>query len=289
MDSAVLRPSTAQTEWFRERGYLRLAGLFRAELIKDLRDLSDEMSARALAILQAAQAANESLSRRAQTHPLEPIVVAEASNPGQVCRYEFMIGSNSTFGDFVAAHVRPTVSALVGRAVLPFKDKTNEKLPGGGAFRPHQDFAAYQFFRPHYHVTAQLSVDPATLENGCVQFATNFDALAAARPEAVASRIEGKTLLHSINGGANHGDVRADIAAELRWQPLESTPADLVIFDSFVPHWSDINRSSRPRRAIFVTFNLACDGSMYDEYYAEKRAHYDDPKFHVSTPTVRRQ
>src|SRR5437879_6404105 len=28
-------------------------------------------------------------------------------------------------------------------------------------------------------------------------------------------------------------------------------------------------------------------GKYYDSYYGEKRARYDDPKFHVSTPTQR--
>jgi 2-aminoethylphosphonate dioxygenase len=270
---------------FGRQGYVHLPDSLLPEQVQELRKLSDEMSAQALGILQVAHASGESLSHRAMTHPEELIVVPEGTNPGQVCRYECMIGSNSRFREFVERHVLPTVSAAVGPAVLPFKDKTNEKLPGGGAFRPHQDFAAYQFFKPRYQVTAQLGIDPATLENGCVQFATNFEALAAARPDAVAERVEGKILLHSNKGGANHGDVRADIASGLHWQPLESSAADLVIFDSFVPHWSDINRSSRPRRAIFVTFNLASEGSLYDGYYADKRAHYDDPKFHVSTPT----
>jgi 2-aminoethylphosphonate dioxygenase len=270
---------------FRQHGYVHLRGFFPPETVEDLRRLSDEMSAQALAILQSARAAAESLSQRAETHSSELIVVAEAANPSQVCRYEFMIGSNPKFKEFVASYVEPAVSAVAGQAVVPFKDKTNEKLPGGGAFRPHQDFAAYQFFKAHYHITAQLSVDPATAENGCVQFSTNLQALTVKRPDFVAGKFDRKVLLHSNSGGPNHGDIRADIAPELHWQPVESTPADLVIFDSFVPHWSDMNRSAKPRRAIFLTFNLASEGSLYDEYYADKRLNYNDPKFHVSTPT----
>lgn len=280
-----LQITEAQNDLFRHHGYLHLEGSFPRQRVEDLRNLSDEMSSQASAILQAAQATGESLSQRAKTHSLELIVVPEATNPAQVCRYEFMIGGNPRFREFMANYVQPAVSAAVGQAVLPFKDKTNEKLPGGGAFGPHQDFAAYQFFKPRYQVTAQLSIDPATVENGCVQFSSNLEAIVTARPDFVADQVAGKVLLHSNNGGAHHGDIRADIAAELDWQPLESAPADLVIFDSFVPHWSDINRSSRPRRAIFVTFNLASEGTSYDEYYADKRANYDDPKFHVSTPT----
>ncbi|HXJ94854.1 MAG TPA: phytanoyl-CoA dioxygenase family protein [Terriglobia bacterium] len=281
-----LQITETQKDLFRRHGYVHLKGFFTPERVEALRQLSDQLSAQALAILRAAQAAGESLSQRARNHPLELIVLPEASNPAQVCRYEFMIGSNTKFRDFTADYVQPAVSAVAGKAVRPFKDKTNEKLPGGGAFRPHQDFAAYQFFKARYHVTAQLSVDAATVENGCVQFSPNFGAIAARRPEFVVDRVDGRALLHSNDGGPHHGDLRADIAAELHWQPLESAPADLVIFDSFVPHWSDINRSSKPRRAIFITFNLASEGSLYDEYYADKRLNYDDPKFHVSTPTL---
>ncbi len=286
MPDQLLQISESQRDSFRRQSYVHLRGFFPRERVQDLRGLSDEMSAQAVAVLESTRAAGESLSQRARTHPLELIVVPEVSNPAQVCRYEFMIGASQRFRDLVANYVQPAVSALAGEAVLPFKDKTNEKLPNGGAFRPHQDFAAYQFFKARYHLTAQLSVDPATVENGCVQFSTNFNVLAAKRPDFVTERIDGKVLLHSNNGGPSHGDVRADIAAELGWRPVESVPADLLIFDSFVPHWSDINRSSKPRRAIFVTFNLASEGSVYDAYYAEKRAQYDDPKFHVSTPTL---
>jgi ectoine hydroxylase-related dioxygenase (phytanoyl-CoA dioxygenase family) len=288
MKSRPYRISESQKEAFCHNGYLHLEGFFTPEQVEYLRRLSDDMSSQAAATLESAQAAGESLSHRAKTHPHELIVVPEATDPAQVCRYEFMIGGNAKFNDFIGNDVEPAISAVVGQAVLPFKDKTNEKLPGGGAFRPHQDFAAYQFFEPRYHVTAQISIDPATVENGCVQFSSNLDALAAKRPDFVAERVEGRILLHFHRGGANHGDIRADIAAALEWQPFNCAPLDLLVFDSFVPHWSDINRSSRPRRAIFVTFNLAAEGSLYDRYYAEKRANYDDPKFHVSTPTAHR-
>jgi 2-aminoethylphosphonate dioxygenase len=277
--------SESHKDLFRHHGHVHLQAFFPQERVDELRNISDEMSAQALAILQSARAAGESLAQRSKSHSLEPIVVPEITNPAQVCRYEFMIGSNPDFRDFVAKHVQPAVAAVAGEAVEPFKDKTNEKLPGGGSFRPHQDFTAYRFFKARYHVTAQLSVDPAMVENGCVQFSTNLETLAIARPDFVADRVAGRVLLHSNNGGANHGDVRADIAAEIRWQPLESARPDLLIFDSFVPHWSDINRSSKPRRAIFITFNLASEGSLYKQYYADKRLNYDDPKFHVSTPT----
>jgi ectoine hydroxylase-related dioxygenase (phytanoyl-CoA dioxygenase family) len=276
----------ASRDFFRQKGYVHLRDFFSADAARYLHTISNEMSSQAASILNSTLETGESLARRAKAHPLELIVVSEALDPTQVCRYEFMVGGNSNFRQFVADHVAPTVSELVGKNVLPFKDKTNEKLPKGGAFRPHQDFAAYRFFGPHYHVTALLSIDPADLANGCVQFATNFSEIVSARPDFVADSVEGRMLMHYNTGGPNHGDIRADIASQFCWQPLECNALDLVVFDSFAPHFSNGNNSAKPRRAIFVTFNLTSEGSFYAEYYADKRSNYDDPKFHVSTPTL---
>jgi 2-aminoethylphosphonate dioxygenase len=285
MNHHRLDVTKVQIDSFRQNGYAHLPHFFSPETVHCLRNISDEMSLESFSILKSSLLTGESLSHRAKTYPLELIVVPEADNPRQVCRYEFMVGSSFTFKSFVASYIEPTIAKLVGRTVVPFKDKTNEKLPGAGAFRPHQDFTAYQFFKPRYYVTALLSIDPATLVNGCVQFAINLAELVAKKPSVVAEIIEGKPLLHYKNGGLNHGDIRPDIEADLHWQPFQSSPFDLVVFDSFVPHYSEVNRSAESRRAVFVTFNLASEGLLYGEYYADKRVNYDDPKFHVSTPT----
>lgn len=277
-----------QVDSFRRSGYVYLPNFFPADLVCGLREISDNMSSQALSILESSRAAGVSLSDRAKAGPMELIVVPEESSPTRVCRYEFMIGSDSKFNEFVRKCLERAVSEVVGESVLPFKDKTNEKLPGGGAFGPHQDFAAYGAFKPRYHATALLTIDPANIANGCVQFATNVDELIRAKPTFVLDTIEGKALLHYNHGAPHHGDIRADITAELSWQSLQTRPVDLVVFDSFAPHYSNANTSTKSRRAIFVTFNRASEGSLYDEYYADKRLNYDDPKFHVSTPTSHR-
>jgi len=279
------RISPEQIRTFHSNGYLKLPGFFSAELVSRLRSISDAMSCEASCILQESWAAGQELSARANCRKRELIVVPEASDPSRVCKYEFMIGSNARFKEFVADHLEPTVSALVGEPTLPFKDKTNEKPAGGGAFRPHQDFTAYQFFKPRFHANALLSIDTATLANGCIQFATNFAEVVNARPDFAIKSIDGRALLNHNDGGLYHGDISAEIVDHLSWQPLEANPADLVLFDSFVPHFSHVNRTAWPRRAVFVTFNLASEGAWYDYYYADKRVNYDDPKFHVSTPT----
>ena len=277
-----------EIDLFRRHGCICLREWLTPEIVHQLRQLSDEMSARASSILANCRRAGISPAARAQTDPRELIVVPEDAAPDQVCRYEFMIGSDPRFSELVASCIQPIVAMLVGEDVVPFKDKTNEKLPGGGAFRPHQDFAAYRAFPPRYHATAVLSIHPATVSNGCLQFATNLEALVATRSNAVLDSVGGKALLHYYEGGANNGDIRADIAAMLGWESLPTSFSDLVVFDSFVPHRSSANHSQAARRAVFVTFTRASEGSFYAKYYADKRINYDHPRFHVSTPTLHR-
>jgi 2-aminoethylphosphonate dioxygenase len=274
---------------FRTQGYVCLRGLLSPEVACELREISDQMSEQALAIVEFCRAARTSLADRAKVQPMELIVVPEASSPTQVCRYEFMLGSNLRFKEFVSRFVQPVVAELVGEAVVPFKDKTNEKLPGGGGFPPHQDFAAYRGFKPRYHATILLTIHAANIDNGCVQFAGNCEDVITHRSGFIRESIEGRPLLQFYEGGPRNGDIRSDISAQLRWHPLHTSPEDIVVFDSLVPHYSGANNSNVPRRAIFVTFNRASEGMYYEEYYADKRANYDDPKFHVSTPTSHRE
>ena len=61
-----------------------------------------------------------------------------------------------------------------------FNDKINFKQPGGDGFKAHQDQAAgWTAFAPLF-VTALVTVDPATVANGCLEIAT------APRPEGLA-------------------------------------------------------------------------------------------------------
>ena len=51
---------------------------------------------------------------------------------------------------------------------------------------------------------------------------------------------------------------------------MEAEPGDVVYFDSYAPHRSGTNRSSRPRRALYLTYNAASAGDLRDTYYADK-------------------
>src|ERR1041384_3658355 len=54
-----------------------------------------------------------------------------------------------------------------GETAVLFKDKINFKLPGGDGFKPHQDQQAGWSIYADLFVTAMVSIDDTTGENGC--------------------------------------------------------------------------------------------------------------------------
>ena len=141
---------------------------------------------------------------------------------------------------------------LLGEPALLFKEKVNFKLPGGQGFAPHQDAPAFVSFEQAYHVTGMLSVDATSPENGGLDIVDDFR-----RPVTLPQ--------------AEDGTLRPDVVASLAWHPLETRPGDLVLFDSYVPHRSGPNRSDRPRRAYYITWNRASEGDRRADYYQRKR------------------
>jgi ectoine hydroxylase-related dioxygenase (phytanoyl-CoA dioxygenase family) len=141
------------------------------------------------------------------------------------------------------------VAALMGGPVLLFKEKINFKMPGGAGFKVHQDQqAGWSRYAPLF-VSALVTVDPATLENGCLE-------LAAGRHREGLLGEEWQPL--------------QDPTLDLR--PAPTAPGDVIFFDSFVPHASGPNHTTKPRRLLYLTYNLATHGDQRVRYHADKHA-----------------
>ena len=141
--------------------------------------------------------------------------------------------------------------ALLGAPVVLFKDKINFKMPGGAGFKAHQDQqAGWTVYAPLF-VTAMVTLDAATLENGCLEVSA--------------------------------GRHREGLIGE-QWKPLEEQglnlqaiptgPGDVIFFDSFVPHASKPNLTDSPRRILYITYNLASEGDHRERYFADKHASF---------------
>ena len=141
------------------------------------------------------------------------------------------------------------LDALMGGPTVLFKDKINFKQPGGDGFKAHQHQAAgWTAFAPLF-VTALVTVDPATVANGCLEIAT------APRPDGLA--------------GAEWAPLPED---GLGLVPVPTEPGDVIFFDSFVAHASKPNLTDGQRRVLYLTYNLREHGDHRRRYFADKRA-----------------
>ena len=140
------------------------------------------------------------------------------------------------------------LSALLERRLVLFKDKINFKLPGGDGFKAHQDSAAGWERYVSWFLSAAMFIDHSTKENGALEVA----------PGLHKQGLLGKEW-EPIEG------------LDLPYELVECGPGDLLLFDSYVPHRSGPNTSSKPRRAMFITYNDLAEGDKLDQYYADKR------------------
>ena len=66
------------------------------------------------------------------------------------------------------------------------------------------------------------------------------------------------------------GCVDRSVEASLEWEPVPVPAGATLWFHSRTPHRSGPNRSPRPRRALYPTYNAAREGDRRAEYYAAK-------------------
>ena len=173
-----------------------------------------------------------------------------------VQRIENLCPHHAAFDQFVRDSVltRAIEQILASPASL-FKEKINFKEPGGAGFELHQDQqAGWSRYAPLF-VTAMVCVDPATIENGCLQVADGhprFDRLIAEewRP------------------------ITAKEAAGFCLRDVPTQPGDVIFFDSYFPHASRENLTADRRRMLFLTYNDAEHGDVRDQYHRDKRANF---------------
>ena len=177
-------------------------------------------------------------------------------NERQLCRIENFLPYHEALCELLTgSNTMAILAELFGEGAVLFKEKLNFKLAGGQGFSAHQDAPAFAQFNQHQHITMMISIDDATVDNGCLEFAPT-------------PGVGG--LLPADQAFA----IRHDVERELTWTPLPTRAGDIVFFDSFVPHRSHANQSVHPRRALYVTYNRASDGDVRAAYFEQKRAEF---------------
>ena len=143
------------------------------------------------------------------------------------------------------------ISEALGERAVLYKEKINYKYPHGGGYAAHQDATAYDELSQH--ISCLIAVDPATRENGCLEM------------------VEGEHQRGFI-GPDERGLIPVDEANKMKWEPIELACGDILLFHSYAPHRSGINKTKAPRRAIYATYNALSEGDLREQYYQQKIA-----------------
>lgn len=155
---------------------------------------------------------------------------------------------------FDNGQLKSRISELLGEPAVLYKEKINFKLPGGDGFKPHQDQQAGWNTYADFFITALVSIDEATEENGCLEMVAGY---------------HDKGLI-----GPEWEPLADELIAEMNPMSCPTKPGDVVFFDSYAPHGSGPNMSDKKRRVLYVTYNRLSDGDHRAQYYADKRASY---------------
>jgi hypothetical protein len=226
-----------QVETFSRDGYLFLPGFYSGSEIRRIAEWTDEVAAWP-----------EEPARHMVYH--EPSVLEE--NRRVVQRIEdltpFHAGFRSLYRD---GPLIDAVSELLGERAVLFKDKINFKMPGGAGFKVHQDAQAGWHLYARFFISALVSIDRSTPDNGCLQMAPGW---------------HDKGLI-----GEEWKPLDEASTSQMRFVSLPTEPGDVVLFDCYVPHRSEDNLTDEPRRALYVTYNRASDGDHRVTYFADKR------------------
>jgi 2-aminoethylphosphonate dioxygenase len=230
-------PTTADREQMRRDGVLVVRNLFDAPQLKKLLQWTEELE-RAPEVSGRHWVYHEDSTRQPGLRLIQRIE--------NFCPYHAGFDRLIRYG--ALAH---WAGALMGGPAVLFKDKINFKMPGGAGFKAHQDQqAGWGAYAPLF-MTAMVTLDAATLENGCL--------------EVEAGRHREGLIGQQWEPLTEQG---------LNLEPIPTAPGDVIFFDSYVPHASKANLTELPRRILYITYNLASAGDHRARYFRDKHASF---------------
>ena len=235
-------PTAEQLVRYREDGFVVLSGHFAAEEVARWGDECDR--------LWRAMATNHDADRIQFRGDTAGSRVADRIDP--VDDVSPMFAALAADPRIVAA-----ATALFGAPASLMKAKLITKRPGTMGYLSHQDhpYWAHLGVSADRMLSVQVSIDPATAENGALEV---FPALHHERLPAPA-----------------HAPLEVDEAAlDLAdGRVMASKAGDLLFFHSLVPHRSGPNRATLPRRTLYLTYTAGTGAAIYDIYRASKVVH----------------
>jgi phytanoyl-CoA hydroxylase len=214
--------------------------------------------------------ASGTLDPRGASFALEPAVADHAGeSPAAAGELQDKIRK---FGEFTAASpalLRAAMSANVHRALdqilgvgrLLFQEMALVKPPRIGSEKPwHQDAAYFRTSDPNLIVGAWIALDPATRDNGCMEFIRGSH-LRGPAPHIPAADINVCTVR------PDHLRLEDRVAVPMQ-------PGDVLLFHSLAQHYTAPNRSDLRRRALQFHYHQV--GLVWTSLEAHTRQFHDE-------------
>jgi len=231
-----------QKTFYEANGYVKIPALFDSKEIAKILRWADEV-------------ASWPPREDCWMHHYEVPISGEGSP--QLSRTENVASHHAELGDvFLNGPLAEVAGDALDETAVLYKDKLNYKAAKGAGYAAHQDAPAYA--QVNFHATCLLALDTATVDNGCLEFAS----FPASRKEYI--------------GLTSEGIIEKQVASKLAFQPVETEPGDVVVFSSYVPHRSGANHSDKPRRLFYLTYNKESEGDLREAYYIDKRQHMQE-------------
>lgn len=187
-----------------------------------------------------------------------------ASGELQVERFDPVIDVSELFrGVVFDPRIQGALQGIFGEEAVLFKDKLIFKVPGMSGYSMHQDYAWWQpqgeesplpRMHPDKILSVMVGIDKADAENGAVQLFPGRQHELISTPGELRNLNEAEAATIDLSTGFFG----------------ETQPGDVVIFHSLTPHCSELNRSNRSRRQLYMTYNAKSAG---DVYHAQQK-HY---------------
>jgi ectoine hydroxylase-related dioxygenase (phytanoyl-CoA dioxygenase family) len=136
-----------------------------------------------------------------------------------------------------------------------FKEKINFKPPGSGPDKLHQDSQAGWNKYTDNFINVLLSVEKSTINNGCLHIDISGNN---------SSKLLSKKMKPLLKKDLKSPDFKKLLLDE----------GDLVFFNSYTPHYSLSNNSSKSRVQVYLTFNKEKDGRFRTKYIKDKKKSY---------------
>jgi ectoine hydroxylase-related dioxygenase (phytanoyl-CoA dioxygenase family) len=187
----------------------------------------------------------------------------EIKGKARLCRIEKFINDNSFLKkQILGKDILGYINKLNSKPFNLYKEKINIKFSGGSGYSAHQDATAYHKLKGH--ITCLIALTEMNEENGCLYI----------------SKLKNNNKLLSYD---RNGCIKKSLDKNLLWNPIIMSKGDCLFFNSYLPHKSESNRSKDNRKAIYLTFNLATEGNLRNEYYKNREKSLNKDKNRIST------